>query len=255
MKPKIAFFSFTSCEGCQLTVLTLEEKLLELLEHVDVVAFREAMDNPPVSPFTKGGKRGIEDYDIAFVEGSITRQSEIPQLEEIRKRAKILIAFGACATTGGVNYLKNYLDMEQVKRIVYKECADKFDTIPTMPLEEVVKVDYRIEGCPIDRDEFVEVTKSLLLGRKPRIPTYPVCVECKLRENVCVFDKGLFCLGPITRAGCKAICPTYGNGCEGCRGLIDDPNTSAHINVLKEHGMTAEEAIGRCKLFLGKKTK
>ncbi len=242
-KPKIAFFSFTSCEGCQLIVLTLEEKLLELLEHVDIVAFREAMSE----------RR--DDYDIAFVEGSITRQSEIPQLEEIRKRAKILVAMGACATTGGVNYLKNYLDMEQVKKIVYKERADKFDTIPTRPLEEVVKVDYRIEGCPIDRDEFVEVTKSLLLGRKPRIPTYPVCVECKLRENVCVFDKGLFCLGPITRAGCKAICPTYGSGCEGCRGLIDDPNTSSHLNVLKEHGMTADEAIGRCKLFLGKRTK
>ena len=242
-KPKIAFFSFTSCEGCQLIVLTLEEKLLELLEHVDIVAFREAMSE----------RR--DDYDIAFVEGSITRQSEIPQLEEIRKRAKILVAMGACATTGGVNYLKNYLDMEQVKRIVYKECADKFDTIPTRTLEEVVKVDYRIEGCPIDRDEFVEVTKSLLLGRKPRIPTYPVCVECKLRENVCVLDLGLFCLGPVTRAGCKAICPTYGSGCEGCRGLIDDPNTSAHLNVLKEHGMTVDEAIGRCKLFLGKKTK
>jgi sulfhydrogenase subunit delta len=238
-KPRVAFFSFSSCEGCQLVVLTIEEQLLELVNLIDIVSFREAMSEKS------------EDYDIAFVEGSITTTSEIERVKKIRDTAKIIIALGACATIGGINSLKNQFEMDKVKKIVYGKMADNYETIPTRPIEAVIKVDYWIQGCPIDKDEFIEVTKSILLGKKPRIPDYPVCVECQMRENVCLFEKGIVCMGPVTRAGCKAICPTYNDGCVGCRGLIDDPNLSSHKNLLSEHGLTVDEAISQYMLFGG----
>jgi coenzyme F420-reducing hydrogenase gamma subunit len=238
-KPRVAFFSFTSCEGCQLVVLTIEEQLLELIDLIDIVSFREAMSEKS------------EDYDIAFVEGSITTTSEVKRIKKIRDTAKIVIALGACATIGGINCLKNQFEMKKVKEIVYGEMADNYDTIPARPIESVIKVDYWIQGCPIDKDEFIEVTKAILLGKKPRIPDYPVCVECQMKENVCLFEKGMVCLGPVTRAGCKAICPTYNDGCIGCRGLIDDPNLSSHKNLLSEHGLTVDDAISQYMLFGG----
>jgi len=238
-KPRVAFFSFSSCEGCQLVVLTIEEQLLELVNLIDIVSFREAMSEKS------------EEYDIAFVEGSITRTSEIERIRKIRDTANVIIALGACATIGGVNCLKNQFEMDKVKDIVYGNMADNYETIPTRPIEAVIKVDYWIQGCPIDKDEFIEVTKAILLGKKPRIPDYPVCVECQMRENVCLFEKGIVCMGPVTKAGCKAICPTYNDGCVGCRGLIDDPNLSSHKNLLSEHGLTVDEAISQYMLFGG----
>ena len=238
-KPRVAFFSFSSCEGCQLVVLTIEEQLLELAKLIDIVSLREAMSEKS------------DEYDIAFVEGSITRTSEIERLKTIRETAKTVIALGACATIGGINCLKNQFEMNKVKDIVYGEMADNYDTIPARPIEAVIRVNYRIQGCPIDKDEFIEVTKAILLGKKPRIPDYPVCVECQMKENVCLFEKGMVCLGPVTRAGCKAICPTYNDGCVGCRGLIDDPNLSSHKNLLSEHGLTVDEAISQYMMFGG----
>lgn len=238
-KPKVAFFSFTCCEGCQLIVLTLEEHLLDLINLIDIVSFREAMN------------KISDEYDIAFVEGSISRNSEIERIKEIREKAGVVISLGACSSTGGINCLKNQYEMDKVKDIVYGNMADKFDTIPARPVDAVIKVDYKIHGCPIDREEFVEVTKALLLGKKPPVPEYPVCVECQMRENVCLFEKGEICLGPLTRAGCKAICPTYNDGCTGCRGLIDDPNLSSHKNLLTEHGLSVEDAISQYMLFGG----
>ncbi len=238
-KPKVAFFSFTGCEGCQLIVLTIEEALLELIRLIDIVSFREAMD------------KISNDYDIAFIEGSISRNSEIERIKSIRERAKVVIALGACASTGGINCLKNQYEMDKVKDIVYGNMADKFDTIPVRPIEAVIKVDYSIHGCPIDKKEFVEITKAILQGKKPPVPGYPVCVECQMKENVCLFEKGEVCLGPLIRAGCDAICPTYNEGCDGCRGLIDDPNLSSHKNLLTEHGLSVEEAISQYMLFGG----
>lgn len=236
-KTRVAFFSFTSCEGCQLTVLALEEQLFDLVNLVDIVTFREAMSEKS------------DEYDLAFVEGSITRNSEIEQVKKIRDTAKIVVALGACATIGGINCLKNHYEMDAVKKIVYGNMANNFDTIPARPIAAVIKIDYTIHGCPIDKDEFVEVVKAILQERKPRIPGYPVCVECQMKENVCLFEKGMICLGPVTRAGCKAICPTYNDGCVGCRGLIDDPNMSSHKNLLMEHGLTIDEAIAEYMLF------
>lgn len=239
MKPKVAFFDFTGCEGCQLEVLNFEQELLDLLAAVDIVNFREAMT-----------ERG-DDYEIAFVEGSITRMTEIPRLERIREQAKVLVALGACACLGGINCLKNFHSMEDVLRIVYKDAAKYYDTIPARPIDAVVPVDYYVRGCPINRQEFLKVVKALLLGKRPEIPNYPVCVECKMAENVCVFEKGMTCLGPVTRAGCNAICVTNGRLCWGCRGLVDDPNTDSEKEILSKYGLTPEEVIAKFRLYDG----
>jgi len=182
MKPKVAFFSFTSCEGCQLQVLNLEDEILDLVGQVEITQFREAMD------------KISDEYDIAFVEGSVSQESEIERLK-------------------------------------------------------VVKVDYRVYGCPIDKGEFLEVIASLLIGKKPNIPDYPVCVECKLKENECLILNGMWCLGPITRAGCGAICPSNGNSCEGCRGFLPEANIASLIEELTERGFSPEEIRAKMELF------
>ena len=239
MKPRIAFFDFAGCEGDQLQVVNLEEELLDLLEQVEIVSFREAM------------KEHSDDYDIAFVEGSITRASDEERLKEIRRNAKLLVAIGACATIGGINAIKNFHDLEEVKRYVYGDDAKYFDTYATRPLDAVVKVDAYVHGCPISRKEFMQVVKSLLLGKKPEIPNHPVCVECKAAENVCVFEKGEFCMGPVTRAGCDACCVTQGSVCWGCRGFVDDPNTESEKEILEKYGLKVSDVINKFRLYTG----
>jgi coenzyme F420-reducing hydrogenase gamma subunit len=239
MKPKIAVFEFSSCEGCQLMFANLEDEILEVLGAVEIVNFREIM--------TEKG----DDYQIAFVEGAITRESEIERLKKIREQAKVLVSLGACAHLGGVNCMKNHQDQGEVRRYVYRERAEWFDTIPARPLSAAVPVDYAVPGCPVDKKELLEVTKSLLLGKKPSLPDYPVCVECKMAENICVFDKGMTCLGPVTRAGCGAVCPTFGNKCEGCRGLVDNPNVNSHKQVLQEHGLSVQQILNSFRMFEG----
>lgn len=237
MKPKVAFFDFAGCEGDQLQVVNLEEQLLDLLGHVDVVEFREAI------------AEHSNEYDIAFVEGSITRQSDEERLKEIRANATVLVAIGACATIGGLNAMKNLQDLDEVKRCVYGEEARYFDTYPTRPIDAVVKVDAYVHGCPIDREEFLEVVKALLLGKKPEIPNHPVCVECKAAENVCVYEDGQFCMGPVTRAGCKACCVTQGSICWGCRGFVDDPNTDAQKEILEKYGLDLKDVMNKFRLY------
>ncbi len=236
-KPKVAFFDFTCCEGCQLTVVDSLQTHPELLGAIDIVQFREAM--------TEKG----EDYQIAFIEGSLARPADEERLRGIREQADVLIALGACAHICGVNAIRNRQPLQQVREYVYSDKWDWFDAYEARPISSAVKVDYVVPGCPIDRFEFLEIVKALLQGREPKLPDYPVCVECKLKENVCLYHKGKTCLGPVTRAGCGAICPTYGDGCEGCRGLITNPNLNAAEDVLKEHGLTVEEIMAKMDLF------
>ena len=238
-KPKVAFFDFTSCEGCQLQVLNCEDELLDILGAVEIVQFREAIDD----------RR--EDYDIAFIEGAFTRESDRPRLEQIRKNAKIVVALGACATTGGLNVLKNFRGIPESMKEVYGERASWYETSPAVPIEAAIKVDAKIHGCPINKVEFLEVVKSVLAGRTPQIPDYPVCVECKLKENVCLYHKGQYCMGIVARAGCGAWCPSYGGRCYACRGLISDPNNNAAKEVLDEFGMTLGQVMGEFRLFNG----
>ena len=241
MKPRVAFFDFASCEGCQLQIANLEEEILDLISIVDVVSFREVM------------KEHSDDYDIAFIEGSIMRPIDAERLRKIRSNAKILVALGACAATGGINKIRNQWPAEEVKKEVYGDADiegnEFFDAFQTKAVNEVVPVDYYIYGCPIDRDEFKHVVTALALGKKPEIPTYPVCVECKKNENVCLFELGKFCLGPITRAGCNAICPTNGSACDGCRGILKEPQVECIMEVLKRYDLTYEEMKSRCTLY------
>ena len=202
MKPRVAFFDFTGCEGCQLDALNLEpEELLGLLGAVDIVNFREVKTDRS------------DDYDIAFIEGSITTESEIERLQAIRTQAKVLVALGACACTGGINCMKNAYPMEDLLKGVYGDCASYYSTIPTRPVDAVVTVDAYIRGCPPTTAEFMKVVKSLLLGTKPDLPNYPVCTECRLAGNVCVFHRSGTCIGPVTRAGCDALCISAGRFC------------------------------------------
>jgi coenzyme F420-reducing hydrogenase gamma subunit len=240
-KPKVGFFEFTCCEGCQLTVLSLGDKLLDLFESVDIVNFREASSY-------KG-----QDYEIAFIEGSISTSKDIERIREIRKNAKICVALGSCAHLGGVNVIRNFQNQADVRRRTYGDKAWLFDSILAQPIDAVIKVDYVIPGCPIDKKEFLQVVSSLLLGKKPFIADYPVCVECKMKGNVCLFHKPnpIACMGPITRAGCGAICPSVGNACQGCRGLIPDPNLDAWEGVLKEYGISAEDILRFYRMYNG----
>ncbi len=236
-KPKVAFFDFACCEGCQLTVVDSLQTHLDLLDAVEIVQFREAISDMG------------EDYAIAFIEGSCTRKADEARLEKIRAQAAIVVALGACAHTGGVNALKNLQPLDDVRQYVYGDKADWYDTYAARPIGDVIQVDAVIPGCPIDREEFIAVVKAVLLGKSLPIPDYPVCVECKLKENVCMFHIGKVCLGPLSRAGCGAICPTYGDGCEGCRGSIPHPNRDAMKDVLSEAGLTVEEMMSRFTMY------
>lgn len=237
MKPKIGVFSFTSCEGCQLTILNLEEEILALLGHLDIVNFREAIDE----------KR--DDYDVAFVEGSITREVEVEEVKAIRANAKFLVAIGACACLGGINGMKNLHDLEEAKSAVYGAGARHFDTLPTRRVRDVVPVDYEMHGCPIDKKEFIRVAAALLMGQVPKVPSDAVCNECKSKANVCLYDKGEYCLGAVTREGCGAICPSYGEICVGCRGFVDHPNLDSIVEVMKSRGLSKRDIWLRLTQF------
>jgi len=239
MKPKVAFFDFAGCEGDQLQIANLEEEILDLLAQVEVVSFREVM------------KEHSDNYDIAFVEGSCTRLQDEDRLKQIRKNASIVVAIGACATIGGINSLKNYQDTDVVKKTVYGENSHLFDTYLARPIDAVIPIDAYVHGCPITKDEFLHVVKSLLLGKKPEIPNYPVCVECKKNENVCAFEREEFCVGPVTRAGCNSCCVNEGTKCWGCRGLVDNPNENSQKEVLVEYGLSVDDAIDKFKLYFG----
>ena len=235
MKRRIGFFDFTGCEGCQLTVLNLEETLLDLLELVEIVEFREVMSG-------SGGE-----LDIAFVEGSICRPDEVERLQAIRARTKTLVALGACADTAGVNALSHFRDLQQLQQAVYGEHSIAVGR--PRPLSAVVTVDCRLPGCPIDGQEFLSVLKALLMGKPPELPAYAVCVECKLAELPCTFDQGIVCLGPVTRAGCGALCLLGGDRCRGCRGMIDNPRAEPYDRILLEHGLSEEDILREFRTF------
>ena len=236
MKLRVAFFDFAGCEGDQLQIANLEEDLLELLNLVDIVSFREIM------------KEHSDEYDIAFVEGSCTRPEDEIRLKKIREHARLVVALGSCATIGGINSLKNVKDQKEVKKYVYGD-AKWVSTYKARPINEVIPVDVYVHGCPIDKAEFLHVFTSLVQGKKPEIPNYPVCVECKKNENVCAFERDEFCMGPVTRAGCNSCCVNEGTLCWGCRGLVDNPNENAHKEVLNKYGLTINEVIDKFQLY------
>ncbi|XPV77379.1 MAG: hypothetical protein ACNI27_05550 [Desulfovibrio sp.] len=238
-KPKIAFFDFAGCEGDQLQIANLEERLLDILSHVEVVSFREIASNHS------------DDYDIAVIEGSVTRAEDVERLKKIRENAKIVVALGACASIGGINCLKNFMAENVYREEVYGGHARWYDTAPAKPLKAFVKVDAEIPGCPIDANEFARIIKELLIGKIPWIPDYPVCVECKEQGNICRYELGKMCLGIITRAGCNAACVTEGAHCWGCRGLVPDANLDAARVVLDNVGGDRKAVQDLLRFYLG----
>jgi coenzyme F420-reducing hydrogenase gamma subunit len=236
-RPKVAFFDFVGCEGCQLTVIDALQTHPELLDAVEIVQFREAMSECD------------DEYQIAFIEGSCSRPEDGRRLQAIRDQAKLVIALGACAHMGGVNSIRNSMLHDHVVRYVYGERGKFFPNEPARPAAEVISIDYFVPGCPINRNEFIGVISALLQGRAPFIPDYPVCIECKLKENTCVLSRGGACLGPITRAGCDAICTSLGIGCEGCRGMTSNANLETLKLAFREHGLDEIILLDKFKLF------
>jgi coenzyme F420-reducing hydrogenase gamma subunit len=232
VRPKVAFFEFTSCEGCQLTVVDSLQTHPELLEAVEIVRFREAMSE-------KG-----DDYLLAFIEGSCTRQSDEAQLKAIRGRAGVVLP-GRLRPPGRVNAIRRQ-DLPDVRRYVYGDKAEWYETPLSRP--SVIPVDAFIPAAR-STGSIRQRGQGRAAGLAPAAGL-PLCVECKLKENVCLYLRGKTCLGPITRAGCDAICPTYGDACEGCRGLIPNPNIDSLKTVLGEHGLSVEQTMAKMTMFL-----
>ncbi|MDH5427421.1 MAG: hypothetical protein OEZ57_00165 [Nitrospirota bacterium] len=207
-RPRVAVVKFASCDGCQLSILNLEDDLLELGAAIDIAYFPEASSDMQAGP-----------YDIAFVEGSITCPEDLPRILELRQQTTTLITIGACATSGGIQALRNWSDIEAFKRAVYPNPEYIQSLSTSTPISEHVPVDYELWGCPIDKQQLLRVVTDLLQGVKPRLATHSVCFDCKREGHICVLvAKGLPCLGPVTRMGCGAICPSMGRDCYGCFG-------------------------------------
>jgi coenzyme F420-reducing hydrogenase gamma subunit len=227
VKPKLAVWKFASCDGCQLTLLDCEDELLPLAGEVEIAQFLEA---------TRGVVEGP--YDVSLVEGSITTPHDAERIKEVRAVSKKLVTIGACATAGGIQALRNFADVEDFTRQVYAS-PEFISTLATStPISANVPVDYELHGCPIDKGQLLEVLTAFLHGRRPQIPSTSVCTECKRRGNVCItVAHGTPCLGPVTHAGCGALCPTYNRGCYGCFGPMEAPNTASLNRRLRQLGV------------------
>ncbi len=240
-KPKLGVFKFASCDGCQLTLLSVEDELLNLSGAVDIAYFLEASSHIEPGP-----------YDIALVEGSITTREDARRIQQIREDSRVLICIGACATSGGIQALRNWNDCEEFVSAVYAH-PDYISTLDTSTaIADHVKVEFELRGCPVDPRQLLEVVKAYLFGWTPRTPLYSVCQECKIRGNVCVtVAQGTACLGPVTQAGCGAICPSFARGCYGCFGPSEQPNLTSLSHHLNAGGMYPNEIKNSFRMFNG----
>ncbi len=240
-KPSVAVYKFSSCDGCQLSLLNMEDELLDLAGAIDIAFFLEA---------TRAEKPGP--YDIAIVEGSVTTPHEVERIKEIRSQCKVLIALGTCATTGGIQALRNFADADAYAHTVYAHPEYLHYLKTSKPMSEYVQVDMELSGCPVNKGQVVEVIVALLNGRKPRLAPYSVCMECKRRGTVCVLvDKGIPCLGPATISGCGALCPANGRGCYGCFGPTREPNVDSLTQILTKMERYPGEAARLYRGFSG----
>jgi coenzyme F420-reducing hydrogenase gamma subunit len=228
--PTLAVWKFASCDGCQLTLLDCEDELLPLAARVTIAHFREATSDVLPGP-----------YDISLVEGSITTPADLERIQYVRAQSRVLITIGACATTGGIQALRNFADVAEFRAAVYAS-PQYIETLATStPIAAHVPVDFELRGCPIDKQQLLEVIGAYLVGRKPDIPATSVCTECKRRGLTCVtVASGIACLGPVTHAGCGALCPAVRRGCYGCFGPMAGPNVAGLLPVLQKCGWDAE---------------
>ncbi|MDI6800969.1 MAG: hypothetical protein QMD01_02770 [Thermodesulfovibrionales bacterium] len=232
-KPKIGIFKFASCDGCQLSILNLEDEILDFIELFDISYFREASDSP-----LKG------QFDIAIVEGSISAERQRQDIMDIRERSRRLITIGACATSGGLQALRNLASLSSYKQYVYPS-PDFIDALPaSTPISEHVFVDYELWGCPINKEAMVETMVSFLIGKRPGIPKYSLCMDCKGKGIPCLLvTNGEPCLGPITKTGCGVLCPSFGKACYGCFGPKEEANIESLLKQFQDMGLTQNECI------------
>ena len=234
-RPRVGVVKLTSCDGCQLTILDLEEELLSIVETFDIVDFPEATSNRSSGP-----------YDILFVEGSVSAPDQVERLAELRARSTLLVAIGACATAGGIQALRNWGDVGDWTASVYPDPSLLQVLDRVTPVSDHVKVDVEVRGCPISPDQLRELLAALLAGRRPQLPDEAVCLECKRRGLTCVVvAANATCLGPVTRAGCGAICPGFGRGCYGCFGPREQPNVASLVSRFEFSGLAPDEARRR----------
>ena len=238
-RPTLAVWKFASCDGCQLTLLDCEDELLALAGAVDVASFPEA---------TRATVQGP--YDVSLVEGSITTPHDAERILEVRRSSRVLITIGACASAGGIQALRNFADVGAFAAAVYPDPAQLAVLPQSTPVSAHVAVDFELRGCPIDKGQLLEVMSAHLAGRRPRIRTHSVCVECKRRGTPCVLvARGTPCLGPVTQAGCGALCPAYGRGCYGCFGPMEAPNPAALDRRLEELGAGPADLVRLYRTF------
>ncbi len=238
-RPRLAVWKFASCDGCQLSLLDCENELLDVAGEVEIAYFPEAS-----SAYGKGP------YDISLVEGSISTPHDAERIHRVRRASRVLIAIGACATAGGIQSLRNFRDARQVSKAVYAQPQYLETLTKSTPVADHVFVDYELRGCPINKMQLLEVLVSLLHRGEPRLPTYSVCMECKRKGAVCVMvAEGAVCMGPVTQAGCGALCPTHGRGCYGCFGPKETPNCAALGNWWKSNGIPEAEIVRAFRTF------
>ena len=238
-RPTLAVWKFASCDGCQLTLLNCEDELLAVAERIQVAYFPEATRAVVAGP-----------YDISLVEGSITTPEDAERIQQVRASSRTLVTIGACATSGGIQALRNFADVREFMSVVYAHPEYVATLERSTPIAAHVSVDFQLRGCPIDSRQLLEVIGALLQQRKPRIPTGSVCVECKRRGTACVVvADGIGCLGPVTQAGCGALCPAYHRGCYGCFGPADTTNTASLTARLSALGMAPDDVVRVFRTF------
>ena len=238
-KPKLAVWKFASCDGCQLSLLDCEDELLAVADRVDIAYFMEASRATVKGP-----------YDISLVEGSITTPHDAERIHKIRRASKFLASIGACATSGGIQALRNFKDVKDFVTAVYAS-PQYIETLNrSTPIVDHVPVDFELQGCPINKNQLVEVLSALLAGRRPNVHSYSVCIECKRKGNICVLVAyGMPCLGPVTHAGCGAICPSYNRGCYSCFGPKETPNTSSLSLWFSRLGLGDADLVKAYRMF------
>ncbi len=238
-KPKLAVWKFSSCDGCQLALLDLEEHLLDIVGEVEIAYFLEASRATVKGP-----------YDLSLVEGSISTPHEAELIPKIRKQSKFLVAIGACATAGGIQALRNFADVREFIEIVYAHPEYIRTLREAKPISEYVKVDFELRGCPVSRYQVLELISAFLNHRRPNIPRHSLCLDCKRKGIVCVMvAEGTPCLGPVTQAGCGALCPTFRRGCYGCFGPADTANTLGLGRRLETLGIPDEDIVRLYRTF------
>lgn len=239
-RPKLAVWKFASCDGCQLSLLDCEDELLALADLITFASFLEASSAVLPPP-----------YDVSLVEGSITTPHDAERIKEVRAQSHILITIGACATAGGIQSLRNFADVDDYVRYVYPNPSYIKTLSRSTPIAEHVQVDYELRGCPINKAQLLEVLRAFLAGWHPSLPAHSVCVECKLAGHVCVLVAGGEpCLGPITHAGCGALCPGYNRGCYGCYGPSEAPNLKSMAAAWQQRlGQTPQRFVRALRTY------